>query len=90
VDPLVGLALAHAEQAPVHHLERISLEVDQNEEQAIFRGRERTVLIYREPAGDPRLPIEARRGEMRLECCLEGRDSLVKCIERQAGHIQEC
>ena len=31
MDPLVGLALAHAEQAPVHHLERISLEVDQNE-----------------------------------------------------------
>ncbi len=66
------------------------LEGDQNEEQAIFRGRERTVLVDREPAGDARLPIEARRGEMRLECCLEGRDSLLKCIERQTGHIQAC
>jgi hypothetical protein len=39
MDPLVGLALAHAEQASVHHLEGIGLEVDQNEEQAIFRRR---------------------------------------------------
>jgi hypothetical protein len=39
MDPLVGLALAHAEQASVHHLEGIGFEVDQDEEQAIFRRR---------------------------------------------------
>jgi hypothetical protein len=74
VDPLIGFALAHAEQAPVHHLKHIGLQVDQNEEQAIFRGRERTVLIDGKPADDPRLPIEAPRGEMRVERRLKGRD----------------
>jgi len=89
VNPLIGFALAHAAQAPVHHLERIGLEVDQNEEQSIFRRWQGTVLVDREPAGDARLPIEAPRGEMRLERRLEGRDSLVKLIEHQAGQIQE-
>ena len=74
MNPLIGFALAHAEQAPVHHLECIGLQVDQNEAQSIFRGRERTVLVDRELAGGPRLPIEAPRGEMRVERRLEGRD----------------
>jgi hypothetical protein len=89
VNPLIRFALAHAEQAPVHHLERIGLEVDQNEEQAIFRRWQGTVLVDREPVGDARLPIEAPRGSMRLERRLEGRHELVKLIERQAGQIQE-
>ncbi len=74
MNPLIRFALAHAEQASLHDLERRGFEVDQNKEQPIFRGRERTVLVDREPAGDPRLPIEAPRGEMRLERRLEGRD----------------
>jgi hypothetical protein len=86
----MGGALAHAAQAPVPHLERRGFPVDQNAEQAIFRGRERTVLVHRAPAGDPRLPIEAPRGEMRWEGCLEGRDSRLKLFARQARHIQEC
>jgi hypothetical protein len=90
VDPLIGFTLAHTKQAPVHHLERIGFQIDQNEEQAILRARERTGLVDREPAGDPRLPIEAPCGEMRLKCRLEGRDELLKLIERHAGQIQEC
>jgi len=74
VNPLIGFALAHAEQAPLHHLERIGLEVDQNEEQSICRRWQGTVLVDCEPAGDARLPIEAPRSEMRLERRLEGRD----------------
>ena len=89
MDPLVGLALAHTEQAPVHHLEGIGLEGDQNEEQAIFRAWERTVLVDREPAGDPGFLIEAPRGQMRVERRLEGRDQLLKLVEGQAGEIQE-
>src|SRR4030095_15861924 len=76
-------------QAPVHHLERRGFEGDQNEAQALFRGRERTGLVDREPAGAPRLPIEAPRGERRVARRLEGRDSLVQLIECQAGQIHE-
>jgi hypothetical protein len=34
VNPLIGFALAHAEQATLHHLERIGLEVGENKEQS--------------------------------------------------------
>jgi hypothetical protein len=54
--------------------EGIRFQVDEDEEQPIFRCRERTVLVDREPAGDARLPIEAPRSEMRLERRLEGWD----------------
>ena len=74
MDPLIGFTLPHAEQASLDHLERIGLEVDQNEELSIFRRWQGTVLVDREPAGDARLPIEAPRGEMRVERRLEGRD----------------
>src|SRR5207248_1745952 len=84
-----SFALPHAEQAALHHLERIGLKVDQNEEQAIFRCRERTVLVHRAPAGGPRFPIEAPRGEMRLERCLKGRNEELKLVERETGQIQE-
>jgi hypothetical protein len=89
MNPLIGFALAHAEQAPLHYLERIGFEVGEDEEQAIFRRRERTVFVHREPAGGPRFPIEAPRREMRAERRLEGRDQLLKLVERQAGEIQE-
>ena len=37
----------------------------------------------------PRFPIEALRGEMRLERRLAGWDQLLQCFQGQAGHIQE-
>src|SRR5262249_16106800 len=85
----IGFALAHAEQASLDHLEGIGLEVDQNEEQAIFRRRERTVFVHREPAGGPRFPIEAPRGKTRMERGLKGRDEALKLVERHAGEIEE-
>ena len=36
VNPLIGFALAHPEQASVHHLEGIGLQVGQNKQQPIF------------------------------------------------------
>jgi hypothetical protein len=50
VPPLLDCALVHTAQAPVHHLERRDLGVGEQGEQAVFRRRERTVLVYREPA----------------------------------------
>jgi hypothetical protein len=37
--PLMGCALAHPEPPPLHHLEGIRLQVDQEKQQPIFRGR---------------------------------------------------
>jgi hypothetical protein len=88
--PLMRVALAHAAQMALHDLERRGCEGDQKKAQPIVRGRERTVLRDRAPAGDPRLPIEAPRSEMRLERRLTERDDLLKLIGRHAGHIQAC
>ena len=45
VNPLIGFALAHAEQAPLDHLEGVGLQVGENEEQPIFRRRQGAVLV---------------------------------------------
>jgi hypothetical protein len=37
MDPLVGFALAHAEQSPLDHLNGVGLQVGEQEEQPIFR-----------------------------------------------------
>jgi len=89
VDPLIGFALDHPEQAPVHHLKRIGLEVGENEEEPIFRRRQRAVFVDGKPASGPRLPIHAPRLHPGLVCGLEGRDQLLKLLERHAGQIQE-
>jgi hypothetical protein len=89
VNPLIRFALTHAKQTPVHHLERIGFQVDQNEEQAIFWRRERTVLVHREPAGGPGFPIEAPRRHVCLERGLEGRDQHLKSLQGQTREIEE-
>src|SRR5213595_3886892 len=40
----MGFALAHAKQAPVHHLESIGFQGDQDEEQSIFGCRQGQLL----------------------------------------------
>jgi hypothetical protein len=89
MNPLMGFALAHAEQASLHDLERRGFEGGEDEEPASFRRRGRTVLGHREPAGGPRFPIEAPRGERRADRRLEGRDQLRKLVARHTGQIQE-
>ena len=39
VNPLMRFALAHTKQTPLHHLERIGFEIDEDEEQPIVRRR---------------------------------------------------
>src|SRR3954464_5507441 len=41
MDPLVGFALAHAEQPPLDHLNGVGLQVGEQEEQPIFRRCQR-------------------------------------------------
>ena len=87
--PLIRFALAHAEQAPLYHLERIGFEVDEDEEQPVFRCRQGAVLIDSKLAGGPGFPIKAPHRHMRLKCRLEGWDQGLKLLERQACQIQE-
>jgi len=73
----------------LHHLEGIGFEVDQDEQEPIFRGREGTVFVDGKPARRPRFPIHAPRCHTGLERGLEGRDELLKLVKRHAGEIQE-
>jgi hypothetical protein len=89
MNPLIGLALAHPEYAPVHHLEGRGFKVDQNEQEAIFRCRQGTVFVDGKPACRPRFSIQAPRRHPGVERRLEGWDQLLKLVEGQAREIQE-
>src|SRR6266511_1689494 len=82
------LTLAHPEQSPVHHLEGVSFQVDQEKQQPIFWRRQRTVLIGRLPAGGARFPIEAPVGHRSLKHGFKGRNQPLKLLQRQAGQVQ--
>ena len=64
---MIGLALVHPEQLPLHHLKGIGLQVGQDTQEPILGRRQRTVLIGGIPAGRARLPIEAPLGHMGLK-----------------------
>jgi hypothetical protein len=89
VNPLIGFTLAHTKQPPLHHLERIGFEVDEDKEQPIFRRRQGAVLIDSKLAGGPRFPIETLHGHVRVQRGLEGRDQRLKFLQGQTGPIQE-
>jgi hypothetical protein len=89
VNPLIGFALTHAEQASLDHLEAVGLQVREQEEQPIFGGRQGTVLVHAKLTGSAGFPIQAPRGHMGLERRLKGRDQLLKLVERQTRKIQE-
>jgi hypothetical protein len=72
MNPLMGLALAHPEEPPLHDLERVGLQVDQDKQQPIFGGREWTALVGRVPPGGARLPVKAPVGHVGLERGLKG------------------
>jgi hypothetical protein len=88
MNPLMGLALAHPEQSPLHHLEGVRFQVHQDKQQPIFWHRQRTVLVGRVPPGGARLPIEAPCGHVGLECSLKGQDQPLKLVDGETGQIQ--
>src|SRR2546426_10418925 len=85
----MGFALAHAEQASLHHLEGGGLQGGEQEEQPVFRRRQGAVFVDGKLASGSGFPIKAPRGHMHLKCRLKGRDQLLKLVEGQAGEIQE-
>jgi len=89
VNPSIGFALNHPEQAPLHDLERIRFQVDQDKQEPIFRCREGAVLVHGKPASRPRLPIHPPRRHPGLEGSFEGRDQVLKLVKRHAREIQK-
>src|SRR5918996_1019301 len=88
MNPLMSLALAHAEQPPFHHLERIGLEVDQDKQQPVLRRGQRTVLVGGIPPRGTRLSIKTPCRHMRLECGLKLGHQLPKLLQRETGQIK--
>jgi hypothetical protein len=88
VNPLMGFALAHAKQSPLHDLERIGLQVDQDTQQPIFGRRQWAVLVGGVPTGGARLSVEPPCRHMVLECGLNGWHQLPKLLQRETGQIE--
>jgi hypothetical protein len=87
--PLRRFALAHAAQPPLHHWERIRLQVDQDTQQPILGRGPRTVRRGRVPTGGTRPPIEAPFRHLRFERGLKGWDQALKRIEGETGQIED-
>jgi hypothetical protein len=88
MNPLMGFALAHPEQPPLHDLERVRLQVDQDKQQPILGRGQRAVLVRRVPASGARLSIEAPLRHMSLECRLEREDQMLKLLDGETGQIE--
>jgi hypothetical protein len=86
--PLMRFALAHPEQPPLHHLEGIGVQIDQDKQQSIRGGRQRTVLVGRVPTSRAPLPVKAPVGHVGLERGLKGRDQLLKFVHSETGQIE--
>jgi hypothetical protein len=89
VNPLIGFALAHPEQASLDHLQGVGFDVGQNKKERIFGCRQGAVALDGKLAGRPGFAIEPPYGHMRLEGRLKGWDQLLKLVEGQAGQIQK-
>ena len=85
MNPLMGCALAHPEQASLHHLERMGLQGGQHKQQPVFGGWQGAVLIDGKPPSSPGFPGEAPRPHMCLERGLKRRDHELKLVERHTG-----
>lgn len=67
MNPLMSFALAHPKQPPLHDLERIGLQVDQDKQEPILGGRQGAVLVRDVLPGGAWPSIEAPAGHMSLE-----------------------
>jgi hypothetical protein len=88
MNPLMGFALAHPEQPPLHDLEGVRLEVDEDKQQPILGRGQRTVLIGRVPASGARLSIEAPLAHLSLERRFKRPDQRAKLVHGETGEIE--
>ena len=88
MNPLIGFALAHAEQASLDDLETVGLEGREPEEEAIFGGGQGTILVDAQWACGAAVAIESPPRHVGLEGGLKGRTQLLKLVEGPAGQIE--
>jgi len=90
MNPWRGLGLAHPEHTPMEQLRGILREVDQNAQQAIFRRRQRAVLISRIASRQPAPPMQSPFGHIvqkrRLKVGYQ-RSKLLHSQARQISHV---
>jgi hypothetical protein len=89
MNPLMGVTLAHPAQSPLHDLEGIGLQGDQDTQPSVLRRGQGTVLLSRVLTGRARSSIEAPVGHVGLERGLKGWDQLPKLVPRETGQIQD-
>jgi hypothetical protein len=89
MNPLMGRALTHPEEASLDDLQGIGLQVDQDTPQALRRGWQWTVPVGGGPPGHTRLPIKAPFSQMSLERGRKGRHQRLKLLSGQAGQIAQ-
>lgn len=87
--PLRRLGLAHTEQTPMEHLNGILLEIDQNEQESIFRCGQWAVLLGRILPRLPLPPMQGPCGHVAQECRLKGRHQCCKLVHGQARQISQ-
>jgi hypothetical protein len=85
--PLMGCALTHPESAALYYLEHRGFEVDQDEEQPIFRRRSGAVLVHGKPVGRLGFPSSCHALRCALERGRKGRGEERKLVKGQIGHI---
>ena len=88
MDPLMSLALAHAEQPPLHDLERIGLQGDHDTQPPILRRWPWTGLVGGVPPGGARWSIEPPGRHMDVEGRLNGWHQRPQLLERTTGQIE--
>lgn len=87
MNPLRGLGLAHAEQAPMQQVRGMLLEADQDEQQPILRRGQRAVLIGRVASHLPAPPMQRPVGHVAQERRLKGGYQRRKLLHSQACQI---
>jgi hypothetical protein len=85
--PVIRLRLAHPEQAPMERLNSMLLEVDQHEQQPIFRCQEGAVLRGRVSSRPPAPSMKGPCGPVWQERRLKGGNQRLKLVHGQARQI---
>jgi len=66
--PFTDIRLSHRKQLPMGFLDGILLQVGQNEQQAIFRTRQRAIGLRDRAITFPKIAIQGVAGKIALHC----------------------
>jgi len=89
MNPLIGFALGHPEQAAMSHLQRVGLEIAQDKEQSILGGGQGTIRIGGIHAPGAPFAIQTPQAHMLLKGLFKRLDQVPKLAKGQTGQIQQ-